>query len=65
MTWAPFAKSPNCASHNTKVSGSDREYPNSKPKTANSDKKLSIISNFFDSFQYYLMEHICRDYPDF
>ena len=48
---APFAKSPNCASHKTNVSGSEIEYPNSKPKTANSDNKLSMISKFLCSFE--------------
>ena len=47
IIWAPFAKSPNWASHNTKVSGSDNEYPNSNPKTASSERSVSIISNFF------------------
>ena len=31
--------------------GSTKLYPYSKPKTANSDKKLSTISNFFWSFE--------------
>ena len=46
-TWAPFAKSPNCASQIVKVSGSTKLYPYSNPSTASSDKKLSTISNFF------------------
>ena len=42
MNWsiticAPFAKSPNCASHSTSVSGAAAEYPYSKPTHANSE----------------------------
>ena len=51
IIWAPLAKSPNCASHKTSDSGSDKEYPNSKPSTANSDKSVSITSNFFCFFE--------------
>ena len=32
--WAPFAKSPNCASHSTSVSERSTEYPYSKPIAA-------------------------------
>ena len=50
MNWsmivcAPLEKSPNCASQITNVFGSAWEYPYSKPRTPNSDKKLSTISN--------------------
>ena len=49
-TCAPFEKSPNCASQRTRVSGSEREYPNSKPRTPSSDNKLSITSKLFCFF---------------
>ena len=36
-TWAPLAKSPNCASQMVRVFGSASEKPYSKPSTASSD----------------------------
>ena len=51
MTCAPFAKSPNCASQIVNVFGSTKLYPYSKPRTANSERKLSTISNFYCVFE--------------
>ena len=45
MTWAPFMKSPNWASHITSARCSATEYPNSKPMTAASDSRESWTSN--------------------
>ncbi len=40
MTWAPLAKSPNCASQIVKPSGMSKEWPYSKPSTAASESML-------------------------
>ena len=46
MVWAPFAKSPNCASQSTRASGRSTEYPYSNPIAANSDSEESYTQNF-------------------
>ena len=45
ITWAPFAKSPNCASHTTSLLGSAMLKPNSNPRHAFSDSMLSMMRN--------------------
>jgi hypothetical protein len=49
MTWAPFAKSPNCASQILSVFGLAIEYPSSYPRTANSERwELEAIKDLYD-----------------
>ena len=45
ITCAPFAKSPNCASHSTSASGFATEYPYSNPTAANSLSSESYTRN--------------------
>ena len=40
ITWAAFPKSPNCASHSTRLSGEAAEYPYSKPRQPASESGL-------------------------
>ena len=44
-SWAPLAKSPNCASHMISRRGSAELMPYSKPSTASSDSMLLYTSN--------------------
>ncbi len=43
--WAPFTKSPNCASQRTSASGAEIEYPYSNPTAAYSDSGELQTSN--------------------
>ena len=52
MIWAPFAKSPNCASQIVRKLGSELEFPYSKPSTAISERtvvhaKLFVLAQLF------------------
>jgi hypothetical protein len=40
-----LAKSPNCASHNTRELGLSMEYPSSNPSTPYSDRELQVHNN--------------------
>ena len=44
--WAPLKKSPNWASHSTRLRGLSTDMPYSKPRTASSDRGLLAISRW-------------------